>query len=321
LYNSKNIYFTEVTMAVPNLTNSNSTDTSLIGFRLPTLNDIVQGIRKGGELLDQGAQRAVNAFENLSPLEQGIIGVIPFGDAIDLLVQTHKQAKGKGADPVVVTLSALGLAADLGTVSGVGLGFNASISAIKVAYKSMSAVGKAAMKNVFAEAAKNPKAMKNLVNSIVELAKDGTLLKLTTELRELLPDILATGLLKGAKAAVHKARSVVYDRNRSSSDKGDSTTELNTASISSVENSISTSQSQDKNESISKQRYDAIAALLEENGVLHTDPNWPTMMAQAATGTKIGINDVAAILEHSPEIRQEQALKLAQSADKQLVLT
>jgi hypothetical protein len=157
--------------------------------------------------LNNVAGQAGDAWRKAPPWLQGIVGIIPFGDGIDLAIEAHRQANGRKADPVVVTLSALGLAADAATLTGIGAGFNASLSMVKVAYNSMGAIGKEAMQRVFAKAAQDPKTMQRLLDTLVELAKDGTLVRLTQDFRNL-PKVLETGIIRGGKFAAHQIKSL-----------------------------------------------------------------------------------------------------------------
>lgn len=204
--------------------------------------------------------QAGDAWRNSPSWLQGIVGLIPFGDGLDLAIEAHRQANGRGADPVIVTLSAFGLAADAATLTGIGAGFNATLSMVKAAYNSMGAVGKEAMQRVFAKAAQDPKAMQNLLDTMVGLAKDGTLVQLTKDFRSL-PKVLETGIIRGGKFAVHQAKSI-YLRSKDS-EKSEDFKHISSSSI-----IHKNSEQQSLLDAINESRAD-----FENNGVDLNDPS------------------------------------------------
>jgi hypothetical protein len=121
------------------------------------------------------AQRAIDFITSIpGPIRDTVIGMIPGGDAIDLISEGIKAARGQGADPVVVGLSSMGLAADLGWLDGVipdpADAANFAAAFLKGAYKAMGEPAKAAMKQIVETAGKNKAAMQQLIEKVGLLA-------------------------------------------------------------------------------------------------------------------------------------------------------
>lgn len=283
-------------MTTSNTLNSSSTantqtlsDQSEIALRIPTLRDFIALAQKIGLKLDAATQGFINRYEKLGFVEKGVLAFIPFaGDTIDLAIQGYKAAKGQQVDPVVIVLSAIGLGADVATVGSVGLagGLNASIAVLKATYQTMEPVAKASIKLIFEAASKSPQAMKALREALPELAdmaKSGKLTELLSDPKYV--NFVKSKLVKGSSSI---GESVFRDRSKSSEKSNE---------VFSSNESIS----------LAKQRHNAIATGLEEEGVLPSVKNIKDVLAQTDL-SKEDIKDIVNIAQQANGVNNQIAL-------------
>jgi hypothetical protein len=136
---------------------------------IPGVNDVATAIQ------------AKQAWDALPAWAQDtLISVVPFGDGVDLVKETYNAAIGKGVDPVVVTLSVVGLAGDLGWLDGIIPdpvdGVNAGAALLKAAYKQMGEPAKAALKTLIERVSKNADELAQFAKRLGDLVPNAQLL-------------------------------------------------------------------------------------------------------------------------------------------------
>jgi hypothetical protein len=268
---------------------SNTIPNIAIRLRWPTLQDFIVAAQRVGAKLDAATQSFINQYEKLGFIEKAILSQIPFaGDTIDLAIQGYKKAKGQNVDPVVVVLSAIGLAADGATVGTVGLagGLNASVAVLKATYQTLSPAAKTALKAIFEAASNSPKAMKALQDALPELAS----LAQSGKLAQLLQDpkyvkFVISKLIKGSSGI---GESIFRSKE---GEKSDSDYQVTTQEGSGL-------ASQEAAQNTAKAQYDAIVKKLKETGIPVTVEN---------------IKEVLTALD-SPEQVVENVLNVAREA-------
>jgi hypothetical protein len=116
----------------------------------------------------------VSGWDNLPPLAKSVLSLLPVaGDAAELAAQAYKiQVQKKQGDPVIITLSAIGLMADAGNLTGVGAGFNVAIAGLKGAYQAMKPAARAGLRELMESCSKNPQQMKLFLEALTILAKN-----------------------------------------------------------------------------------------------------------------------------------------------------
>jgi hypothetical protein len=155
----------------------------------------------------------VRGWDNLHPGIKGVLSLLPVvGDGAELAAQAYKIAvQKKQGDPVIITLSALGLMADAGNLTGVGAGFNIALAGFKGAYQLMKPAAKKSLRELMEICSKNPAQMGRFLEFLTLLAKNPKLFNefLTNPiLRDNLPEILRTAVFVGLKPAAHLAQSI-----------------------------------------------------------------------------------------------------------------
>jgi hypothetical protein len=250
-----------------------------------TVEDIVSGAQRAGANITHNTKRFVNWYSNLGFAEKAIFSQIPFaGDVIDLSIQAHRLATGKGVDPVVVVLSSLGLGADFAASATFGglQGINASLALVKASYQSMSQVAKAGLKAIFEAAAHSPGAMRGLRDLIPELASlagSGKLGKLLED-----PKYVKFAKAKITKFATGKSEDILRDNSKSKVGGSKDNEKLN----------ISAATESNDIDSLAQQRFDAIAADLEKQKMPVNEKNIQSVLDETNLSTK-NVEDIMKI--------------------------
>jgi hypothetical protein len=163
-----------------------------------------QGRRVGDSL--------VNTWDNLHPGIKTILSFLPVvGDGAELTAQFYKMAvQNKQGDPVIMTLSGIGLMADLGNLTGVGAGFNVLLAGLKGAYQLMEPTARKGFQALMKECSKDPAKMGRMLETLTELAENPKLLSLffNPHMGEHLVEVLNTAAFVGLKPASNLAENI-----------------------------------------------------------------------------------------------------------------
>jgi hypothetical protein len=264
-----------------------------------TIEDIVSGAQRAGADITHNTKRFVNWYSNLGFAEKAIFSQIPFaGDVIDLGIQAHRLATGKGVDPVVVVLSSLGLGADVAASATFGglQGLNASLALVKASYQSMSPLAKVGLKAIFEAAANSPNAMRGLRDLIPELASlagSGKLAKLLED-----PKYVKFAKAKIAKFGSGKAEDIFRDRSKSKISDSKDNESLNISATAVDPSGI---------DSLAQQRFDVLAASLETQKMPANEQNIKNILDETSLSAK-SIEDIMQIAKQVTMNKAQMAL-------------
>jgi hypothetical protein len=279
----------EVIMANLNVQTPRSSVVTGDGNIALTVEDIVSRAQRAGADITHNTKRFVNWYSNLGFAEKAIFSQIPFaGDVIDLGIQAHRLATGKGVDPVVVVLSSLGLGADIAASATFGglQGINASLALVKSSYQSMSQVAKMGLKAIFEAAAQSPNAMRglrDLIPEIASLAGSGKLGKLLED-----PKYVKFAKAKIANFATDKSEDLLRDNSKSRVGGSKDNEKI----------SISTATELNDINSLAQKRFDVIAADLEKQKLPVNEKNIQNILDETNLSTK----SVESILEIAKQV-------------------
>lgn len=263
-----------------------------------TVEDIVSRAQRAGADITHNTKRFVNWYSNLGFAEKAIFSQIPFaGDVIDLGIQAHRLATGKGVDPVVVVLSSLGLGADFAASATFGglQGINASLALVKASYQSMSQVAKMGLKAIFEAAAQSPNAMRglrDLIPEIASLAGSGKLGKLLED-----PKYVKFAKAKVRKLVTGKFEDFLRDKSKSRVEGSKDNEKLNISAA---------TESNDIN-SLAQQRFDIIVADLEKQKVPVNEKNIQNILDETNLSAK-SVEDILEIAKQTSMSNSQMTL-------------
>lgn len=126
-----------------------------------------------------------------------VIGLVPFGDAVDIIKQLMNRLRGKEVDELILTLALLGMAADLGWLNPIPSAEdapNAVLAALKALAKQVPpGAARDSLQELVERAAKNADEAKRLGEVLVALTKNSDLAIALTKNPEALIAVMRHG--------------------------------------------------------------------------------------------------------------------------------
>lgn len=273
---------------------------------------ILRQAKRGTDYAGRQARRAgdslVNAWDNLHPGAKTVLSFLPIvGDAAELTAQGYKMAvQKKQGDPVIITLSAIGLMADAGNLTGIGAGFNVAIAGLKGAYQLMKPSARKGLQALMEQCSKDPVKMRKMIEALTELSKNPKLLNMfftNSYMREHLTEVLTTAVFVGLKPATNMAETLyrkVTGKEVSSLETENSSptngvaSSGNRASQDQVMDLVDSYLSQSNQQFSDQERQELVSILSQKLGLDKESPegnarkNTPNLISTAKTGIEIG---------------------------------